>query len=85
MSFFDGLKISSSGLSAQRLRMNIISSNLANANTTRTEDGGPYKKKEVVFEAQPRKIDFGATLKDAMKSISGVLVYISTILAKYHS
>ena len=48
MSFLNGIKISASGLSAQRLRMNIIASNLANVNSTRTEEGGPYKKKEVV-------------------------------------
>lgn len=51
MNFLDNLAISSSGLSAQRLRMNLISSNLANINTTRTETGEPYKRKDVVFEA----------------------------------
>lgn len=49
MSYFDILKIASTGLSAQRIRINVISSNLANANTTRTEDGTPYQKREVVF------------------------------------
>lgn len=51
MNFLDNLAISSSGLSAQRLRMNLISSNLANANTTRTETGEPYKRKDVIFES----------------------------------
>lgn len=51
MSFFKSMKISSAGLSAQRLRMNILSSNLANAQSTRTEEGGPYKRKDVVFSA----------------------------------
>ncbi|BAI80014.1 flagellar basal-body rod protein FlgC [Deferribacter desulfuricans SSM1] len=49
MSYFDILKIASTGLSAQRIRINVISSNLANANTTRTEDGTPYQKREVIF------------------------------------
>ncbi|MGA1847107.1 flagellar basal body rod protein FlgC [Deferribacter abyssi] len=49
MSFFDVLKISATGLSAQRIRINVISSNLANANTTRTKEGGPYKRKDIVF------------------------------------
>jgi flagellar basal-body rod protein FlgC len=49
MPSFDALKISASALSAQKLRMEIISSNLANIHTTRTEEGKPYKKKEVVF------------------------------------
>ncbi|PID40401.1 MAG: flagellar basal body rod protein FlgC [Proteobacteria bacterium] len=51
MNFLDNLAVSSSGLSAQRLRMNLISSNLANINTTRTETGEPYKRKDVLFEA----------------------------------
>ena len=51
MDFFTALKISSSGLSVQRLRMNIISSNLANANTTRTEEGGPYRRKDITIGA----------------------------------
>tara|TARA_A100001037_G_C14624879_1_gene403174 strand:- start:32 stop:463 length:432 start_codon:yes stop_codon:yes gene_type:complete len=53
MSFFESIKISSSGLSAQRQRMNILSSNLANAQTTRTENGTPYRRKDVVFSAVP--------------------------------
>ena len=53
MDFFDAMATSSSALSAQRLRMNLISGNLANANTTRTREGGPYRRKEAVFAAQP--------------------------------
>ncbi len=50
MSFFGSLDTSASALSAQRLRLDIISQNMANANTTRTEQGGAYKKKNVIFE-----------------------------------
>lgn len=50
MSYFDTMKVASTGLSAQRIRINVISSNIANANTTRTESGLPYQKKNVVFE-----------------------------------
>ena len=50
MSFFNTMNISASGLTAQRLRMDIISENIANVNTTRTADGGPYKRKTVLFE-----------------------------------
>ena len=49
MSVFSGMRISASGLSAERLRMDIISSNVANAQTTRTEDGGAYKRKVATF------------------------------------
>jgi len=52
MNFLDALHTSSSGLSAQRLRMNLISKNLANVNTTRTTDGGPYRRQEAVFAAR---------------------------------
>ncbi|HET9958829.1 MAG TPA: flagellar basal body rod protein FlgC [Polyangiaceae bacterium] len=48
---FSALEISASGLSAERVRMNTISSNLANARTTRTEEGGPYRRIDPVFEA----------------------------------
>jgi flagellar basal-body rod protein FlgC len=57
--FSTGLRISSSGLSAQRMRMNTISSNIANINTTRTPEGGPYRRKDVVFEAMPEARNFG--------------------------
>jgi flagellar basal-body rod protein FlgC len=49
MSFQHDLRINASALSAQRLRMNTISNNLANANTTQTESGGPYRRQQVVF------------------------------------
>lgn len=58
MSFIEGLKISASGLSAERIRMNVISSNLANANTSRTEEGGPYKRKDVLFTARNSGLSF---------------------------
>ena len=49
----DIFKVSSSALEAQRVRMNTIASNMANAQTTKTEDGGPYVKKNVVFQTMP--------------------------------
>lgn len=49
MSYFDTMKVAATGLSAQRIRINVISSNLSNASTTRAEDGMPYRKKNVVF------------------------------------
>lgn len=50
MSFLSSLDISGSALTAQRFRMDIISQNIANSSTTRTAEGGPYKRKLVVFE-----------------------------------
>ena len=53
MSFFKTLEIAASGMSAQRTRMNIASMNMANKNTTRTEDAGPYQRRDVVLAARP--------------------------------
>jgi len=64
MDFFDAIQTSSSGLSAQRLRMNLISGNLANVNTTRARGGGPYRRKEAVFAAQTVNSSFNNILKD---------------------
>lgn len=49
MGFFDGYDIAVSGMSAQRTRVNITSANIANAKTTHTEEGGPYKRQSVAF------------------------------------
>lgn len=54
MDFFSSMDISSSALTAERTRMNTISSNLANANSTRTSEGGPYKRKDTVFASTPQ-------------------------------
>jgi len=62
MDLLTALKVSSSGLSAQRTWMNVLAENLANINTTRTQDGGPYKRKTVIFEAVPSGSDFDQLL-----------------------
>lgn len=63
MDFSRALNVSSSGLTAQRMRMNTISSNIANVNTTRTPEGGPYRRKDVILEAIPEARSFGEILK----------------------
>jgi len=67
MDFLTALKISSSALSAQRLRMDVISSNLANINTTRTAEGGPYRRRDVVFASQPAMDSFGEVLNSELE------------------
>lgn len=62
MDILSGMRVSSSGMAAQRMRMNTISSNLANINTTRTPEGGPYRRKDVVFESIPDAKSFGEVL-----------------------
>ena len=71
MSMFGGLEISASALTAQRLRMNVTAENLANAETTKTADGTPYRRKEVYLEAVP-KSGFGNQLSKAMGGGAGV-------------
>lgn len=64
MSVMNGMNISSSGMSAQRLRMDIISQNIANVNTTRDENGDSYKRQMVVF-AEKNVHTFDNVLKTA--------------------
>ena len=67
MSMFGGLEISASGLTAQRLRMDVTAENLANAQTTKGADGQPYRRKEVVLR-EVGQGGFGAQLTAAMGS-----------------
>lgn len=62
MSMFSAFNINASGLTAQRLRMDIISENVANAQTTRTEDGTPYRRKVVTFTQKGDQTDFSKVL-----------------------
>jgi flagellar basal-body rod protein FlgC len=64
MGFLNSFDISGYGLSAQRFRINIISENIANANTTRTDEGGPYRRKEVIFKAVPFEKMLNKELED---------------------
>lgn len=75
MDFLQSMDISSSGMTAQRSRLNVISMNLANANTTRTEEGGAYRRKTVIFKTDPADSSFEAQLKNSMdKKLYGVKV-----------
>ena len=68
------MRISSSGMTANRRRMNTISSNIANVNTTRTPEGGPYRRKDVVLEAIPDAKSFGEILDTNQKKLNRVQV-----------
>jgi flagellar basal-body rod protein FlgC len=69
MGFDQAMDISVSAINANRTYMEIISSNLANINTTRTEQGGPYRRKMPVFAEKP--LDFSESLSAAEKKMSG--------------
>lgn len=62
MGIFDAINISATGLTAQRLRMDVIAKNIANVNTTRTENGLPYRRQVVVFEENCRHKTFSQFL-----------------------
>ena len=66
MDLFTAMRISASGLSVQRTRMNATASNLANAETTRTAEGGPYRRRQVVVAAVPLNEVFDDVLGDAL-------------------
>lgn len=68
MNYLNAFRISASGMTAQRLRMNVATSNLANINTTRTREGGPYRRKDVVFESQPVSGSFKNELQSSMSN-----------------
>ena len=67
MNILSAMETSSSGMSAQRYRMNIIAANIANAQTTRTPEGGPYRRREVIFGALPAQRTFEEELRSQVK------------------
>lgn len=77
MGFFEALHASASGLSAQRVRMKLIASNLANMHTTRTPEGGPYQRREPIFAAESPS---GETFHDILKTQrEGGVVEVRTV------
>lgn len=80
MGLFDGMQISATGLTAQRLRMDVISNNIANAETTRTADGGPYRRELVTFSPIQSQ-GFSGVLQNTMGSAqSGMGVQVNSIV-----
>lgn len=68
MSFFSSMEVSATALTAERVRMDVISQNVANANTTRTADGTPYQRKTVVFEENTSPTDFATDFEHQVNS-----------------
>lgn len=74
MSFWESLRIGATGLTAQRLRLDLISNNIANAQTTRTEKGGAYQRQDVVFMPEEKKAylpEVIAARRDQLSSLQG--------------
>ncbi len=75
MNLLSAISVSASGMSAQRARTELLVENLANSDTTRTPDGGPYRRKDVVFAADPSAAEFSSVFEDHMNgSAMGVRV-----------
>ncbi|MGF2143928.1 flagellar basal body rod protein FlgC [Vagococcus fluvialis] len=73
MGIFDSFNINSSGLSLERIKLDTISTNIANVNTTRTENGGPYRRKEVVFEESLKQQTSNNVMKSYGVKTTGIL------------
>ncbi len=76
MSLFGALQVSASGMSAQRMRAEVLTENMANAETTRTPEGGPYRRKDVVFASDQQASPFS----DVFQSEVGEGVRVSDIV-----
>lgn len=82
MSMFGAIDAAASGLTAERLRMDVISNNIANANTTRTAEGGAYRRKVVVFEPRSKETSkFAQVLANETEQQSGQGVRVTGIVA----
>ena len=82
MSFLNTLSISGSGMTAQRLRLDVTANNIANIETTRTEDGGPYRRKMVILEAKEPSFQkvFENTLHEQQVYTEGKGVRVSAVI-----
>jgi len=74
MSLFSALSVGASGMAAQRARAELLVENLANAETTRTPEGGPYRRKDAVFESSPVDSPFASIFSTELEGTGGVAV-----------
>src|SRR5688500_5206437 len=78
MNLFDSMNVSASGMSAQRLRAEVLVENLANAETTRTAEGGPYRRRDVVFQQAEGAPSFASVLHQQMGGVQVAEVTVDT-------
>lgn len=79
MSLFSAISVSASGMEAQRTRSELLVENLANAETTRTPSGGPYRRKDAIFETQAAELPFHSILTAQFQQQQGVGVSEITV------
>ena len=70
MSFFTSLRVNGSALAAERVRVDLASANLANANSTRTAEGGPYRRRDPILQAVPLSGSFGSEIERAVRMVN---------------
>ena len=80
MSLFSSLSVSASGMNAQRTRAELLVENLANAETTRTPEGGPYRRKDVTFQSDNVSSPFSSVLADEMNGGGSTGVSVSDVI-----
>ena len=80
MNLFQTLSVSASGMSAQRHRATALVENLANAETTRTPEGGPYRRKDVVFQSEPVQSPFSGIFQNELAGNETVGVSVSEVV-----
>lgn len=80
MSLFTSLAVSGSGMSAQRARAEVLVENLANADTTRTPEGGPYRRKDVVFSSSPVDSPFASMYRSAVDGTGNGVTVAGTVV-----
>lgn len=80
MSLFSSLSVSASGMDAQRTRAELLVENMANAETTRTPEGGPYRRKDVVFQSDTVDAPFSSVLSDAMDGTGTTGVSVANVV-----
>ena len=85
MGLFQSFDICASGMTAQRFRMDTIAENIANVNTTRTEDGEPYRRKIVTFEEKTLRPSFADTLADSTTTFQGDGVKVASVTEDYET
>jgi flagellar basal-body rod protein FlgC len=74
MSLFSALSVGASGMAAERARAELLVENMANAETTRTPEGGPYRRKDAVFESSPIESPFSSVFSMQVNASTGVAV-----------
>lgn len=79
MTLLRTMDLTASGMSAQRTRMNVAAMNLANRSTTRTPEGGPYRRREVVLETVPMERGFDAAMSGALGQTEAVGVKVKSV------